>query len=126
MTFSNFRVPSSPIFFELKILKFSDHVKLMNLTLIHQLLKGKCPSEISNTYGLTYYNGAHVTRGKTIGLLSKPNTRTSRYGLNSVIFQSVSHWNILQSYFKHLDLALVNHSKLQKLCSEFFLDKYLT
>lgn len=126
MTFSNFRAHSSPLFFELKILKFSDRVKLLNSILIHQILNDKCPFEISNTFSLTYYNGAHVTRGKSIGLLSKPITRTTRYGLNSVIFQSVNHWNLLQLHFRHLDLASVSHFKFQKLSSEFFLNSYLT
>lgn len=125
ITFNNFRAPSTPIFLELKLLKFPDLVNLLNLNLIHQIQNEKCPTELSNTFSLTFQNGAHVTRGHSIGLLSKPQTRTSRYGLNSVIFQSVSHWNLLQHKLKHIDLASVNLSKLQQLALEFFFDKYL-
>ena len=124
LTFSEFQTPSQPLFYQLKILKISDLVKLRNLILIHEILNAFSPADISNTFNLNYYNNSHNTRGRTIGLLVKPQCRTTKFGLNSVTFQSISHWNDLQCHYKDIDLASVSQAKFYGLAFTYLLELY--
>jgi hypothetical protein len=71
LTFSDFNSHSSPLFFQLKILKLADLVKLLNILLIYKTLLGLSPSKITNLFNLKYYPETHITRRKTKGLLAK-------------------------------------------------------
>ena len=126
LTFSDFQAPSQPLFHQLNILQISDMVKLRNLLLVHDILNAQSPADISDTYSLRGYNESHNTRGKTLGLLAKPQCRTTKFGINSVIYQSILNWNDLQLHFKDTNLSLISRSKFQRLASNLFLDQYLT
>ena len=43
ITFSDFNVHTSPLFFELKLLKRQDHIKLQTLYFMHQFFTGRLP-----------------------------------------------------------------------------------
>jgi hypothetical protein len=126
MTFSDFHAHSKPLFYQLRFLNISDLVKFCNLLLTHQSLNGKCPSDITNILNQNYYNGSHNTRCRTFRLLTKLNCKTTKYGLNSVSFQSILHWNELQSHFKNYDLASVSFSKFYHNVFNFLLEKYVS
>jgi len=124
LTFSDFHAPSQPIFHQLNLLKISDLVKLRNLLLVHDILNGNSPSDISDTYSLRGYDSSYNTRGKTLGLLAKPQCRTTKFGLNSVVYQSILNWNELQRHFQDSNLSVISRSKLHKLAFSFFLQQY--
>ena len=50
LTFSNFNASSSPIFLDLKILKMSDLVKLLNIISIYNVLAKSSPPALNNIY----------------------------------------------------------------------------
>ena len=50
MTFSDFRAHSLPIFKDLKILRFHDHVTLLNCLFVYDYLKGDLPKGFDNTF----------------------------------------------------------------------------
>ena len=123
LTFSDFQAHSDPLFKELKILKISQLVNLRNLVLVHEALNKSCPRDIINTFNLKYYNNSHITRGNTSRLLAKPTCRTLNFGLNSVTYQSISHWNEIQLRFKDTDLSLISKPKFYQLALNFVVDK---
>ena len=43
ITFSDFDAHTSPLFFQLKLLKLQDHIKLQTLYFMHQFFIGKLP-----------------------------------------------------------------------------------
>lgn len=124
LTFSNFNSPSSPLFLQLKILKLCDLVKLLNVILILQVLNGLTPSKIINTYNLSYYPENHFTRGRSMNLLARSQCRTLRYGINSIVYQSILQWNELQSLYPRLDLTLISKSNLISIYKSFLFSKY--
>lgn len=126
MSFSNFQAPSQPLFFKQKLLKISDLVKLNNLLLIHDILNDQSPSNLSKTCVLETYTDYHETRGKTLGLLIKPQCRTTKYGLKSVSYQSISIWNELQLHYKNTNLSCQTRSKFKSLAFDFLLQQYST
>ena len=123
---SDFQAPSQPLFSNQKLLKISDLVKLNNLLLIHDLHNAQSPSSLSNTCILANHTDFHETRGKTLGLLVKPQCRTTKFGLNSVSHQSISNWNELQLYYKHTNLSSLTRSKFKSLAFDFLLQQYST
>ena len=126
LTFSDFRSPSQPLFYRLKLLKISDLVKLRNITLVHEILNAKSPIDVSNTFNLKHYSAYHDTRGKTLRLIAKPKCRTTRFGINSIIYQCISNWNELQQHYKNINLSKTSHLKLSKLAFQFLIQQYLT
>ena len=126
MSFSNFQALSQPLFFNQKLLKISDLVKLNNLLLIHDILNDQSPSNLSNTCVLETYTDYHETRGKTLGLLIKPQCRTTKYGLNSVSYQSISIWNELQLHYKNTNLLCQTRLNFKSLAFDFLLQQYST
>ena len=126
LTFSDFQTPSQPLFHQLNLLKISDLVKLRNILLVHDILNEQSPIDITNTYNLRNYTGTHNTRGKILGLFAKPQCRTSKFGLNSVIYQSILNWNELQYHFKDTNISSISRSQLQRLAFNFYLQQYST
>ena len=123
LTFSDFQTHSDPLFRQLNILKISEIVKLRNLILIHEALNKSCPNDIINTLNLNYHNNSHNTRSKTSKLLIKPYCRTSKFGINSITYQSITHWNEIQQHFKDTDLSQLSKSKFYQTAFEFIIDK---
>ena len=48
ITFSDFDAHTSPLFFELKLLKLQDHIKLETLYFMHQFFSGKLPKILTH------------------------------------------------------------------------------
>lgn len=66
LTFSNFHASSSPIFADLRILKLSDLVKLLNIICSYQF----CTSNQALMHNLNY-SDSHNTRVSVLGLLAR-------------------------------------------------------
>ena len=52
ITFSDFDAHTSPLFFQLKLLKFQDDIKIQTLYFMHQFFIGKLPIERLSTHFL--------------------------------------------------------------------------
>ena len=59
-------------------------------------------------------SASHITRGKTLGLLKTPQCETTKFGLRSVIYQSILNWNELQQKFSNINLPTISRPKVQK------------
>ena len=126
LTFSDYFSSSQPLFLQLKLLKVSDEIKLQNVLLIHDTINEKSPPSISDILDLKNYDETHSTRGRNLGLLTRPLCKTTKYGINSITYQSILNWNELQLHHQDIDLAKICRSKLKKLTIEFYLSQYLT
>ena len=106
MTFSDFNAPSSEIFSELNLLKISDHINLLNITLAHRILTGFSPTRLKNLFSLNFYQHKQKTRGKLVRLLFRPSFRTFMYGTESITYSTIVQWNDLQQSFPTYPLRL--------------------
>ena len=97
ITFSGL-APSHQLFLELKLLRITDIIKLNNVLLIYNILNGKSPPRVTELFHLTPYPEHHSTRGSSKNMLVKPICRTTIYGINSIIYQSIVHWNEMQKH----------------------------
>ena len=119
LTFSNFNASSSPIFLDLKILKLPDLVKRLNIISIYNVLAKSLPPALNNIYNLKKYPDFHNTRGNALGLLTRPLSRTMKYGVCSIIYQSVVQWNEFQLLYPGSDLSTLSISELSSTKASF-------
>jgi len=58
-------------------------------------------------------NASRNTRGKTLGLLAEPQCTVEplKFGVNSVVYQSILNWNELQLHYKDFDLCGITHTR---------------
>ena len=126
LSFANFNAHTTPYFLQHNILKLPDLVKKRNIVLTHHSLNNECPIEITKTFNLNYHPENYNTRGRSMHLLTRPRCRTTKYGLNSITYQSIIHWNELQLHHSDINLASVSVSKINQLTSKFLLSQYLT
>ena len=107
------------------LFKISDLVKLLNISLIHQILSNNCPPRVSSVFSLRYYQHNHHTRGNANRLLSRPLCRTISYGINSISYQSIIQWNEFQENQPDITLIDLNKTKLNSIFSSFLTNQYL-
>ena len=125
LSFSDFNAHSSPIFHEHNLLKLPDIVKIKNLELTHKILNKKSPTEMTNSINLLLHSEFYDTRSRTLKLLKRPKCKTTKYGLNSITYQSVIHWNDLQLHYSDIDLTSLSMINIKKAATKYFLNQYL-
>jgi hypothetical protein len=124
ITFSNYGEHTSPIFKELKILKFEDHIKLQNLLFVHDFINKKLPSSFDDFF-ITKNNKNVKTRGDTIGLIKATPYNQIKYGRKSITHTSVITWNkFSNNFFKGKSLSTLSRNQFKKLISNFFIEQY--
>ena len=121
MTFSNINAHTKPLFKLLKIQPIHNTIFMLNIKLIHQTLNHLSPTSVQNSLDLMYLNDSYITRARSHEMLKIPKVKTVKYGIYSVRYQSVLHWNALQSYFKETSLISLSSSKIN-----FLTNKYLS
>ena len=124
ITFNAPRTSATPLFAQLRILKFFDLVKLLNILYVHQYFNGSLPLDTLNTLKFSKTNHSIGTRGNRTNLLSRQNVNTTYFGLHSFTRISTNIWNTLQESFPDLNLTELSYSKLKSLSSRFFLNRY--
>ena len=120
ITLSPFRTSSTPLFKNLKILNFRNQVDLQNCLLVHSQLTSTIPMALQNLFMRKINLHNYGTRNSLS--LVQPNVRTTRFGLNSITFQSIYSWNrfVNVKIIKDIDWPLSKHS-LKKVLKNFFL-----
>ena len=128
ISFSEYNAHSSPIFNNLKILKFKDNIHLQNILFLHDHRNGKLPSSFKNFFN----NGNMVgveTRAESQAL-TKPELTSVynqiRYGRKSIKHTCVSIWNRFAKHvFPDIDMTALSRRKIKKIITDHFLNSYL-
>lgn len=63
---ANFVAHTTPLFLDLRILKLFDHVKYLNTLFVYNLLKGKLPLALHNTFYFDHFETPNITRGRKV------------------------------------------------------------
>ena len=124
ITFNGPRVSATPLYAEVGVLKLFDQVKLMNILYIHKYLNGKLPQDTLKTLKFERTSHSIGTKGNSIGLLKRPNVKTTYYGLNSFSRSSLNQYNELQKHNRNVGLRELRFSKLKSLATDFLLNQY--
>ena len=119
LTFETFNSHTKPLFIKLQIPTLINLIASFNMQLTHKILNSVCPENIQNIFQLSYLQHEHYTRGQRIKLLARPFIRTSSYGLNSIRYQSILIWNIIQANAYDVDLSSISLKELKILVKIF-------
>ena len=101
ISFSEFKAHTSPLFKELKILKFKDYIQLQHILLLHDHRNNKLPSSFKNFFSESNLDWVE-TRAESHALTKlefTPMYNQIRYGRKSITNTSVSVWN---RFAKHI------------------------
>ena len=126
ISFSDFQAPSSPLFLRFKILSFFDLIKTLNISFIHKLLNNQLPPILNTTFDLkrsNQHNRGHLSRVKS-GLIKLPKVSTVSFGNNSICYQSILSWNLIQNYIFIDDISNLTFGRLNYLVKFYFLSSY--
>ena len=124
MTFSDYIAPSSEIFSRLSLLKISDHIRYLNISLAHRILTGFTPTRLKNLFSLNFYQHKPRTRGKQVRLLFRPSFRTFMYGTESITYSTIVQWNELQQRFPDYRLTDLSACELKVNLHNFLVSDY--
>ena len=115
ITFSVFNAPSKPLFVLAKIPTVSEYVFKLNILLAHDILNLASPFAVQQILNIQFLPDRYLTRGKEIKLLKRPYVRTTKYGINSMRYQIVLNWNLLQKLFNNIDLLSLRRTRINTL-----------
>ena len=124
INFANYCAPTSILYKDSNILKFSDHVTLHNFLYVHDITTRRVPSPLEGTLAFSYDKHNHLTRHSIRNCVELPKSRTIEYGIHSITSQSARSWNSLQvTCFKqnsYISPRNVRKSKFKK----YMIDSY--
>ena len=144
MTFSDFKAHSLPLFGDLEILTFHDHITLLNCLFVYDYLKGNLPKSFDNIFKRIEDLHQTETRSAFIGQLCIPSYNSTTYGLKSIYKKCIDSWNLMtkklredfenwQSLEKEpgrkskkisFDLKDFSRNELKKTITYYFISKY--
>ena len=120
----NFTFQNSDLcYFQMKILKFLDQVKLQNCIFVHKTLNNETP-ECFKKYFLQLKNThEYNTRSSSQGFLYRSTHNTKIYGINSISNQCIINWNQITT-LHNTALLDMKYFQLKTLLTIYFLRSY--
>ena len=127
ITFSDFKAHSSPIFQELRILKFRDYIQLQHILLVYDFKNKRLPKSFNAFFIDTGLNWIH-TRAEsdtTTELIHAPPYKQVKYGRKSITHACVNIWNRFAKHiFPDVNMSSLSRKKLKHIVTQYFLDSY--
>ena len=123
ITYGNNNDQCDLLYAQLRILKLSDLVKLLNCTFVHSSIKHSSPVCFHNYFDLAHEICNINTRGRKNGCIQL-NKSNSNYGLKSIKSKCIIHWNFFTNTFRQ---GLINFTATQlkdSLTSYFIISYY--
>ena len=93
--------PVNQLYYDLKILKLQDIVKVLNLVLVHNALDKTSPECFHDYFELAQNLHQYATVHATNGCLYVTPYNTVTYGLNSITRKCIIEWNYVTRYTNH-------------------------
>ena len=114
----------NPLYLKTNILKFSDHIKLLNFIFVFDSLKNNLPSILNNNFIQVNKIHNHSTRYALQNKVTLPKIKTLIYGIKSIKFQSSSSWNFFTGKYQNKELLDQTKHYCKKIITQHFLDNY--
>lgn len=123
ITFSDFNSHSAPLFLDLKILSFFDYVKMCNIIFLHKLINNKLPLTVLNNFIITFNACNRPNDRANPGSIRLLRVRTVTFGNNSIQYQSIISWNLLQQFLE-VNMSTLSLGHLKYLVKFYFFSSY--
>ena len=83
-------------------------VILQNFLFAYDHFHNTLPPSLQNIFILVENIHEHNTRNSNLKCLSLPSTKTIKYGINSIKYQSISTWNKFINLYHHIDMSALS------------------
>ena len=118
------RAHTDPLFYDYKILKLFDHVKMENALFLHKYFNHELPQSLIDNFKIEQRNDLYSTRTSRYNTLIVPNISTKKYGESSVIYQSIISWHYFSYNLQNPNLQNTTIFQLKELVQNFLLNSY--
>ena len=124
INFASYYDSRNPLYKNMRILKFKDHIQVQNFLLAHDFFNNNLPESFCNLFSLVNNSHQHHTRAAAKMHFRLPKARTSIYGLSSITYQSVLTWNKINHLFDKSFLYDKSKVICKKLISNHLINSY--
>ena len=123
INFAQFNSHTNKLFFDNKIIKLEDIIKLQLMKLVFDFKHKNLPDELSNLFRLNSEINSYYTRNVSNEGLFIPKIKTKSFGINSLKYSAPTMWN---SFLKKLNSinSFNNAHSLDKFLKKYFLTIY--
>jgi len=125
MTFSDFNSHTTSLFFNLKLLKIRDIIKIQQLKLVHGFYNNLLPIELQSLFVLNSDIHDHATRSVSRHLLHIPRIFTSTFGNKSIKYTGPVLWNFIAENGISIDNDIDNNISIDQIRNGFHLVRTL-
>ena len=110
---------------ELKILKFTDYIKLQNCLFVNSFIHKTLPPNFNNYFSEEIILHKHNTCYSQIKRFKQMTVNSKKYGELSIKFQCIKDWNNLKNKY-HRELDSLKSSNSNKVIKNFIKNKLLS
>ena len=118
--FENPTANSNKLYSELRILRYHDYVDFLNISFVYEYIKKQLPKAFDGI--ITYIAHRYNTRSNYKKLLQLPRVKSTKYGLKSIIYNSLTLWNKLTN--ENIISEQITKSKLKHQIYNFKINNY--
>ena len=118
------RAHTDPLFYDYKILKLFDHVKMENALFLNKYFSHELPQSLIDNFKIEQRNDLYSTRTSRYNTLIVPNINAKKYGESSVIYQSIVSWHYFSYNLQNPNLQNTTIFQLKELVQNFLRNSY--
>ena len=93
INFSPFSSHTNNMFFDSKLLKFDDIIRVERLKLVFDFKNRNLPIELVDLFKLNSDVNSHISRNVSKGGIFIPQVKTTRFGIKSLRYSAAVLWN---------------------------------
>ena len=124
INFAPYNSKTDHLYKRLKILKFTDYVKLQNFLLVHDVINKKTPFALQNSFIPAKNAHSYLTRGAMNHKVVVPKIKKVSYGEFSISYQAATFWNNMVTNHAKKELHLNSKSYSKKFIENKLLESY--
>ena len=125
INFKNYDFPTDQLFYENKILKINDYIKLLNCFLVKDVLQNTSLKIFNEYFAKSEEVHNHNTRHSALNTVKQNHRSTRQYGQHSIKNQAASTWNHLQNTL-NIDMHMELSHKVKRSLKTYFINNYHT
>ena len=124
INFKDYQHPTEKLYKDSKILKFQDHISLLNYLFVSDSLMDNLPKSLCKQFSNVHQIHSHPTKNLVNHCITLPKSRTINYGIHSIMGQSCRNYNFLQINCNSQSIHTKSRYLKKDIITKYFLNSY--
>ena len=124
INFKDYQHPTEKLYKDSKILKFQDHISLLNYLFVSDSLMDNLPKSLCKQFSNVHQIHSHPTKNSVNHCIALPKSRTIDYGIHSIMGQSCRNYNFLQINCNSQSIRTKSSYLKKDIITKYFLNSY--